>query len=220
MLQQERMRCVRETSAGFTQSLWHLQHSLEMPGEQWEVCICIAACTAGTHVDGQSTCRVLQVRRKTQRWSWLPLLDSEHLWENNISCFNLTRTSVSKASQAAGVQIQLDSTLILLCKVLFSVRGPYNCSWKPLTAFAEKCPNIAQTISKNNHVWICPCIILLLFFTANSEAVMTSKRMFEFTSSLRNEMSGFQLQSESLKPPENRWSFVLWLHCLLILCNV
>lgn len=140
----QRVRCVRETSPGFTQSLWHLQHSLEVPGEQREVCICIAACTAGTYVGGQTTYGVLQIRRKIQWWSWLPLLSSEYLWENHISCFNLTRTSVSKASQDAGVRIQLDSSLILLCKVPFSVRGSCNSSWKLLTAFAEKCPNFVQ----------------------------------------------------------------------------
>lgn len=46
------MSCVGETSADFTQSPWHLQRSLEVPREQREVCIYIAACTAGTYVDG------------------------------------------------------------------------------------------------------------------------------------------------------------------------
>lgn len=36
----------RETSPGFTQSLRQLQHSLGVPGEQREVWICMAACTA------------------------------------------------------------------------------------------------------------------------------------------------------------------------------
>lgn len=93
----QRVRCVRDTPAGLTQSLWLLQHSLEVLGEEREVCIYIAACTAGAHVDGQTTRGVLQTRREIQWWSWLPLLDSEYLWEkNHISYFNLTRTSVSR----------------------------------------------------------------------------------------------------------------------------
>lgn len=58
---------------------------------------------------------------------------------------------------------------------------------------------IAQTLHKplfknNLHVWICQCIILFPAFITNSEAVMLSKWIFELTSSLSNEMSGFQPQ--------------------------
>lgn len=58
---------------------------------------------------------------------------------------------------------------------------------------------IAQTshkpLFKNNlTVWICQCIILLLDFIANPEAINLSKWICEFTSSLSNEMSGFQPQ--------------------------
>jgi len=36
----------RDTSPGFTRSLWQLQHSLGVPGEQGEAWMCMAACTA------------------------------------------------------------------------------------------------------------------------------------------------------------------------------
>lgn len=190
----QRVRCVRDTPAGLTQSLWLLQHSLEVLGEEREVCIYIAACTAGAHVDGQTTRGVLQTRREIRWWSWLPLLDSEYLWEK-ITFLILIWQELQSVD--AGVRMELESSLILLCKAPFSLEDPVT-SWKLLTAFAGKCPNFEQATFKNKHVWICPCIILLQFFTANSETLMMSKWMFDFTSWLRNERSGFQLQSESL----------------------
>lgn len=170
-------------------SLWHLQHSLEVPGEQREVCMHVAACTAGTHVDGQTTCG------KIQWWSWLPMLDCECLWEDHISCFNLTRTSAKPVKMLVS-GCSLTVPWFSFARYLSQWEDPIT-SWKLLTAFAEKCPNVPQNTFKRKHVWICLCVILLQLCTENSEAVMMSKWMFEFTSSLSNEMSGFN-SSESL----------------------
>lgn len=177
-----------------------------------------------SHLDGWPTCGVLQVRRKIQWCSWLPLLDSEYLQENNIPCFNPTRTSAAEASQDAGVRVQLDHCSVFLYKVRFTVSGCHSSFWRQVSWFCWKLPkHCTNYFLKIIFMFGFPIVLAYywLFFT-NSEAVMLSKWIFELTSYLSNEIYGFQPQFFARIPqsPGDLACLVLWLQCLLFLCIV
>lgn len=117
-----------------------LQHGLGVPGEKsMDMHGCMYS-RYSSQIDGWPTCRVLQIRRKIQWWSWLPLLANEYLQENHLPCFSSTRTSAGKASQDARDGMQLEHSLVLLCKVPFPVSRCYNSFWKQVNWFCWKLP--------------------------------------------------------------------------------
>lgn len=139
----QRMRCVRENSADFTQSPWHLQHSLEVPREQRKVCIFRAACNIRHSWIVRQHVRSCKLRGKSSNGvgclCWLvntyeKITFLVLIWQE-LQSVKPVKTLVSGSS--------LIVPWFFFANYLSQWEDPISF-WKLLTAFAEKCPNLVQ----------------------------------------------------------------------------